>query len=157
VGSAVQSQYAAEGLSKKHNPCTRFAWVNVQATVHTRDSPDYRHVFERGAQEQPNSLLRDHSTESTTERSGALFGSDIVAARKVLVLGCSSRGVFPQNGTCVMKTTLIVIQNDADHAQAKALIEKLMDAKDPADQARMVAQACLTEAAAISQDRCVTT
>jgi hypothetical protein len=24
-----------------------------------------------------------------------------------------------------MKTTLIVIQNDADHAQAKALIEKL--------------------------------
>lgn len=45
-----------------------------------------------------------------------------------------------------MKTTLIVIQNDADHAQAKALIEKLMDSKDPADQARMVAQACLTEA-----------
>ena len=46
----------------------------------------------------------------------------------------------------VMKTTLIVIQNDADHAQAKALIEKLMDSKDPADQARMVAQAYLTEA-----------
>jgi HTH-type transcriptional regulator/antitoxin HigA len=45
-----------------------------------------------------------------------------------------------------MKTTLIVIQNDADHAQAKALIEKLMDSKDPADQARMVAQAYLTEA-----------
>lgn len=45
-----------------------------------------------------------------------------------------------------MKTTLIVIQNDADHAQAKALIEKLMDSNDPADQARMVAQACLTEA-----------
>ena len=34
-----------------------------------------------------------------------------------------------------MKTTLIVIQNDADHAQAKALIEKLMNSKDPADQA----------------------
>jgi hypothetical protein len=31
-----------------------------------------------------------------------------------------------------MKTTLIVIQNDADHAQAKALIEKLMNSKDPA-------------------------
>jgi len=45
-----------------------------------------------------------------------------------------------------MKTTLIVIQNDADHAQAKALIEKLMDSKGPADQARMVAQACLAEA-----------
>lgn len=45
-----------------------------------------------------------------------------------------------------MKTTLIVIQNDADHAQAKALIEKLMSSKDPADQARMVAQACLAEA-----------
>lgn len=45
-----------------------------------------------------------------------------------------------------MKTTLIVIQNDADHAQAKALIEKLMHSKDPADQARMVAQAYLTEA-----------
>lgn len=45
-----------------------------------------------------------------------------------------------------MKTTLIVIQNDADHAQAKALIEKLMNSKDAADQARMVAQARLTEA-----------
>jgi HTH-type transcriptional regulator / antitoxin HigA len=45
-----------------------------------------------------------------------------------------------------MKATLIVIQNDADHAQAKALIEKLMGSKDPADQARMVAQAYLTEA-----------
>lgn len=33
----------------------------------------------------------------------------------------------------LMKTTLIVIQNEADHAQAKALIEKLMDSKDPAD------------------------
>jgi HTH-type transcriptional regulator/antitoxin HigA len=45
-----------------------------------------------------------------------------------------------------MKTTLIVIQNDADHAQAKSLIEKLMGSKDPTDQARMVAQAYLTEA-----------
>jgi HTH-type transcriptional regulator / antitoxin HigA len=45
-----------------------------------------------------------------------------------------------------MKATLIVIQNDADHAQAKALIEKLMNSKDAADQARMVAQAYLTEA-----------
>ncbi len=45
-----------------------------------------------------------------------------------------------------MKTTLIVIQNDADHAQAKALIQKLMDSNDSADQARMVAQAYLTEA-----------
>ncbi len=45
-----------------------------------------------------------------------------------------------------MKTTLIVIQNDADHTQAKALVEKLMNSSDPADHARMVAQACLTEA-----------
>jgi hypothetical protein len=30
-----------------------------------------------------------------------------------------------------MKATLIVIQNDADHAHAKALIEKLMNWKDP--------------------------
>ena len=44
-----------------------------------------------------------------------------------------------------MKTTLIVIQNDADHAQAKALIERLMHSKDPADRARMVAQACLAK------------
>jgi hypothetical protein len=44
-----------------------------------------------------------------------------------------------------MKTTLIVIQNDADHAQAKVLVEKLMNSKDPVDQARMVAQAYLTE------------
>src|SRR5882757_1628305 len=45
-----------------------------------------------------------------------------------------------------MKATLIVIENDADHAQAKALIEKLMGSKDPADQARMTAQARLIEA-----------
>jgi HTH-type transcriptional regulator/antitoxin HigA len=45
-----------------------------------------------------------------------------------------------------MKATLIVIQNDADHAQAKALIGKLMGSRRPADQARMTAQARLVEA-----------
>jgi antitoxin component HigA of HigAB toxin-antitoxin module len=52
-----------------------------------------------------------------------------------------------------MKTTLIVIQNDADHAQAKALIKKLMDSKDPVDFARMTAQACLTEAYHLTRTR----
>jgi HTH-type transcriptional regulator/antitoxin HigA len=45
-----------------------------------------------------------------------------------------------------MKATLIVIQSDADHAEAKQLIERLMDASDAADQARMAAQARLIEA-----------
>ena len=45
-----------------------------------------------------------------------------------------------------MKTTLIVIQNEADHADAKKLIEKLMGSSDPQDGARMVAQARLVEA-----------
>jgi HTH-type transcriptional regulator / antitoxin HigA len=45
-----------------------------------------------------------------------------------------------------MKATLIVIQNDADHAQAKALVDKLMNSKNAADQARMLAQARLIEA-----------
>ena len=45
-----------------------------------------------------------------------------------------------------MKATLIVIQNDADHGEAKKLIERLMDSNDPADQARMAAQARLIEA-----------
>jgi HTH-type transcriptional regulator/antitoxin HigA len=45
-----------------------------------------------------------------------------------------------------MKATLFVIENDADHAQAKALIEKLMGSSDPADKARMTAQARLIEA-----------
>ena len=45
-----------------------------------------------------------------------------------------------------MKATLIVIQNDADHAEAKALIERLMGTSDPASQARMSAQARLVEA-----------
>ena len=45
-----------------------------------------------------------------------------------------------------MKATLIVIQNDADHAQAKALVEKLIGSNNPADQARMTAQARLIEA-----------
>jgi len=45
-----------------------------------------------------------------------------------------------------MRATLIVIQNDADHAEAKKLIERLLDSNDPADQARMAAQARLIEA-----------
>jgi antitoxin component HigA of HigAB toxin-antitoxin module len=45
-----------------------------------------------------------------------------------------------------MKTTLIVIQNEADHADAKKLIEKLMGSSDSQDRARMVAQARLVEA-----------
>jgi HTH-type transcriptional regulator / antitoxin HigA len=45
-----------------------------------------------------------------------------------------------------MKATLFIIQNDTDHAQAKALIEKLVASNDPMDQARMRAQAYLVEA-----------
>jgi len=45
-----------------------------------------------------------------------------------------------------MKTTLIVIQNEADHADAKRLVERLMGSSDPQDVARMVAQARLVEA-----------
>src|ERR1700693_4083393 len=45
-----------------------------------------------------------------------------------------------------MKTTLIVIQNEADHADGKRLIEKLMGSSDSQDRARMAAQARLVEA-----------
>jgi HTH-type transcriptional regulator / antitoxin HigA len=45
-----------------------------------------------------------------------------------------------------MKATLFVIENDRDHAEAKALIEKLMESNDSADRARMAAQARLIEA-----------
>jgi HTH-type transcriptional regulator/antitoxin HigA len=45
-----------------------------------------------------------------------------------------------------MKTTLIVIQNEVDHVQAKGMVAKLMESHDPADRARMVAQARLVEA-----------
>ena len=45
-----------------------------------------------------------------------------------------------------MKATLFVIENDRDHAEAKALIEKLMESNDAAAQARMTAQARLIEA-----------
>jgi HTH-type transcriptional regulator / antitoxin HigA len=45
-----------------------------------------------------------------------------------------------------MKATLIVIENDNDHAQAKALIDELMGSEDAADRARMMAQARLIEA-----------
>jgi hypothetical protein len=40
----------------------------------------------------------------------------------------------------------IVIQDEADHAEAKKLIEKLMGSSEPGDRARMVAQARLVEA-----------
>jgi len=45
-----------------------------------------------------------------------------------------------------MKATLIVIQNDSDHAEAKKLVEKLMGSSDASGRARMVAQARLIEA-----------
>jgi len=45
-----------------------------------------------------------------------------------------------------MKATLIVIQNDTDHAEAKALIEKLIGSGDAEDRARAIAQARLIEA-----------
>jgi HTH-type transcriptional regulator/antitoxin HigA len=45
-----------------------------------------------------------------------------------------------------MRATLIVIENDADHAEAKALVDRLMRSKDSADRARLAAQARLIEA-----------
>ena len=45
-----------------------------------------------------------------------------------------------------MKAMLIVIENNADHTEAKKLVERLMESSDPADQARMTAQARLIEA-----------
>jgi HTH-type transcriptional regulator/antitoxin HigA len=45
-----------------------------------------------------------------------------------------------------MKATLIVLQNDSDHAQAKALVEKLMQSDTPEEDARLAAQARLIEA-----------
>jgi HTH-type transcriptional regulator/antitoxin HigA len=45
-----------------------------------------------------------------------------------------------------MKTTLIVIENDLDHAQAKALVGRLMGSRKPDDLIRMTAQARLIEA-----------
>jgi HTH-type transcriptional regulator / antitoxin HigA len=45
-----------------------------------------------------------------------------------------------------MQATLIIIENDNDHAQAKALIDELMGSEDAADRARMMAQARLIEA-----------
>lgn len=45
-----------------------------------------------------------------------------------------------------MKATLILIQSDAEHAKAKALVEKLMASNVPEDRARMTAQARLIEA-----------
>ena len=47
-----------------------------------------------------------------------------------------------------MKATLIIIENDNDHAQAKALIDELMGSEHEhaADRAHMMAQARLIEA-----------
>jgi len=45
-----------------------------------------------------------------------------------------------------MKATLIIVQNQADHEAAKALVSKLMQSNEAADRARMVAQARLIEA-----------
>ena len=44
-----------------------------------------------------------------------------------------------------MKARLIVIENDVDHSQAKALIDKLMESTDPVDRSRLNAQAQLVQ------------
>ena len=53
-----------------------------------------------------------------------------------------------------MKATLIVIENEKDHAQAKALVEELMRSENLADRARMVAQARLIETYERSRSFC---
>ena len=45
-----------------------------------------------------------------------------------------------------MKATLVVIENEDDHAEAKALVEKLMRSEAPQDASRLAAQARLMEA-----------
>jgi HTH-type transcriptional regulator / antitoxin HigA len=45
-----------------------------------------------------------------------------------------------------MKATLILIENDADHAQAKVWVDKLMHSDNPADHTKIAAQARLIEA-----------
>jgi HTH-type transcriptional regulator / antitoxin HigA len=45
-----------------------------------------------------------------------------------------------------MITTLIAIENDADHIKAKTLVGKLMGSRKPDDRVRLVAQARLIEA-----------
>jgi HTH-type transcriptional regulator/antitoxin HigA len=45
-----------------------------------------------------------------------------------------------------MKATLILIQNDADHTQAKVLVDKLMSSDSPVDRAKLAAQARLIQA-----------
>ena len=44
-----------------------------------------------------------------------------------------------------MKATLILIENDTDHAQAKALVDRLMTSDNPAGSAKLAAQARLIE------------
>jgi hypothetical protein len=43
----------------------------------------------------------------------------------------------------MIKATLIIIQNQADHEAAKALVSKLMQSNEAADRTRTVAQARL--------------
>jgi hypothetical protein len=45
-----------------------------------------------------------------------------------------------------MKATLIIIQTEADHAETKALVEKLLGSDDLGDEARLTVQARLIEA-----------
>jgi HTH-type transcriptional regulator / antitoxin HigA len=45
-----------------------------------------------------------------------------------------------------MDTTLIVIDNDAELARARALVDRLMQSVNPADTARLAAQARLIAA-----------
>lgn len=45
-----------------------------------------------------------------------------------------------------MKATLILIESDADHAQARSALDKMMRADDPVDDAKIAAQARLIEA-----------
>jgi hypothetical protein len=56
-----------------------------------------------------------------------------------------------------MKTTLIVIENETDHADAKRLIEKLMGSSDSQNRARMVARLLNGPAWAFTRRSCAAT
>ena len=89
----------------------------------------------RGATQEPTRLAR--SIASRSDGDWRLNDPLLRIARGLRQGECGDRA---------MKATLIVIESDSDHAQAKSLVGRLLGSRKPDDRVRMVAQARLIEA-----------
>jgi hypothetical protein len=142
LGAARQQRAEARGLlAPGFNPSVERGTAAAEVCTFEAVARDWLECLTRIVEKRRRSpdVLAVLSRNGASGKPGTIHSDDPIL--------WITRGVRQgYRGDRVMKATLIVIQNDADHAEAKSLVEKLMRSSDSADQARMIAQARLIEA-----------